>query len=188
VRAAKLLHEYRAELEDLTLSGARLRGLLVPLRTLLAHAREEGEIDWELEIELPRANRVDVSRLDEQALRRAAVAIQLEQRPWIRCRDSAMLELVGAGLRGREIAELLVSDLSLERGVVTVRDFGDERVLRVPPHTRDCLARWIERRGCTPGQLFSRDRQGVCVPGVPVTDHVVWRILRRRVQEGRSHA
>lgn len=107
--------------------------------------------------------------------------------PVTRVRDLALLfTLAGSGVRRNEVSGMRLVDLHLAEGRIWLRSpkGGRPRSAIVHPAAVEAITQWIEVRGREPGALFvpvSRSR--ALVHRGPLSDHQVWKVVRRRAAE-----
>jgi site-specific recombinase XerD len=98
-------------------------------------------------------------------------------------RDRAILAvLVGCGLRRSEVASLTLRHFQRRDGRWCIVDLkgkhGRIRTVPVPAWTMAAVDKWTARAGLQEGHLFRGIRRGEKVGSEPITEKMVWHLLR----------
>lgn len=103
----------------------------------------------------------------------------------IAMRDAAIIALVyGAGLRRQEAADLQLSNLDMENGVITVLGKGNkERKNALHERIIDILNVWLDERGLEPGHLFLRARKGNKLINESISGQTIYDTIIKRYTE-----
>lgn len=172
-----ILNDLAARLRSGTAVTSLVRQLSC-LRQFFAWAARERRIERDptIDLEGPRPSRMLPGTLSPEQID-ALLAAPDETSP-LGCRDRAVLEtLYATGARISELADLTLSNLNLDRGVVRVRGKGGrERLVPLGEAARDALQRWIGscRRQLRPAceQVF------VSRSGRPLSRQALWQRIR----------
>jgi integrase/recombinase XerC len=162
--AQRLALAWRNHLIESGLAPLTVNSRLAALRALVALARLQGLVSWQIEV---RGVRAEVMR-DTRGPGRGGVRALLEQVEAASTpkglRDRAIVRLLtDLALRRAEVCSLDVADVDLVAGTVAVLGKGrtGRTALTLPEPTRTALTAWIAARGSAPGPLFtSFDRKG----------------------------
>ena len=99
-----------------------------------------------------------------------------DPRPIARRDAAALALLVGAGVRGRELAGLERQDLDTEMGRILVRGKGrKERVAWLAPSALPAVRDWLQVRGDQPGPLFNPVLKGGRIQEPAMSAQAVYR-------------
>jgi site-specific recombinase XerD len=102
-------------------------------------------------------------------------------------RDLALIALLGSGgLRRSEATSLDLSHLDVEAGTLRVRGKGDkERLVYLGRGSLRALLDWMAVRGAAHSPLLCPVTKGGCVELRRLSDHAVYKALRKRAKEAR---
>jgi site-specific recombinase XerD len=123
----------------------------------------------------------EVSRLVDACLRDMSPA---------GARDLAMIALLGScGLRRSEATSLDLSHFDEEAGTLRVRGKGDkERLVYLGREALRAVLDWLGARGTAPGPLLCPVSKAGCVELRRLSDHAVYKALRKRALQARVRA
>lgn len=148
--ARHLALTYRAHLQGRGLSPATVSRALAALRSVVALARDAGEVDWTLNVKGPTARAYrDTAGPPPGDVAAILDAADLQASPAKAARDGALLRLLyGLGLRRAEASGLDCAHLEAPQGGpvrvwVLGKGKADREPLTVPPWVAEALERWI---------------------------------------------
>lgn len=147
-----------ADMQERGLAPATVARRLAALRSLTQFARMLEWIDWVLEVEAPRVQRLRDTRGPGRENVEAIVST-LDRIPGHRAaRNKALVRLLyDLALRRQEAVSLDVEHLDFEGERVWVLGKGkaQREPLTLPEPTQDALQEWLALRGWAPGPLFT---------------------------------
>jgi integrase/recombinase XerC len=160
----RLALSWRNHLVEAGLAPLTVNSRLAALRALVALARLQGLVAFEIEV---RGVRAEVLRDTRGPGRRGVRALLAETETATTpkgLRDRAIVRLLtDLALRRGEVCSLDVEDADLAAGTLAILGKGrrGKTTLTLPEPTKAALVAWVAARGAAPGPLFtSFDRKG----------------------------
>lgn len=152
-----LLQSFISDMEDDELSPNTISQRIAGIRFYVHQAKRVGWVDWEVEVEVPKIEKVKDTRGPTSEEFKEILRVVSELDGGTATRNKLMVYMLSfMGLRIDSVLSIDLEHIDMKRKEVMVRWKGKKhRVLRpIPKSTMKLMKDWLKERGDQPGPLF----------------------------------